>query len=139
MRLSHIMTGGVQTVGPGASLAEAAKKMASQDIGSLPVCSGERKLLGIITDRDITVRAVARGLDPIETKVQDVMTREVLSCRSDSPIEAACELMEARQVRRLVVIDEKDAPIGIVSLGDLALSLRENRSGGVLRRLSEPD
>lgn len=139
MRLSHIMTGGVQTVGPGASLAEAAKKMASQDIGSLPVCSGERKLLGIITDRDITVRAVARGLDPIETKVQDVMTREVLSCRSDIPIEAACELMEARQVRRLVVIDEKDAPIGIVSLGDLALSLRENRSGGVLRRVSEPD
>ena len=139
MRLSNIMTGGVQTVAPGASLAEAARKMASQDIGSLPVCSGERKVVGIITDRDITVRAVARGLDPAQTRVQDVMTREVLSCRADSAIEDACELMQARQVRRLVVTDEQDAPIGIVSLGHLALSLRERRSGEVLRKVSEPD
>jgi CBS domain-containing protein len=139
MRLSNIMTGAIQTVAPGASLAEAAKKMASQDIGSLPVCSGERKVVGIITDRDITVRAVARGLDPNATCVQDVMTREVLSCRADSAVEAACELMESRQVRRIVVTDEQDAPIGIVSLGDLALSLRESHSGGVLRKVSEPD
>jgi CBS domain-containing protein len=139
MRLSNIMTGAIQTVAPGASLAEAARKMASQDIGSLPVCSGERKVVGIITDRDITVRAVARGLDPNQTPVQDVMTREVLACRADSGIEAACELMESRQVRRIVVIDEQDAPIGIVSLGDLALSLRESQSGEVLKKVSEPD
>lgn len=139
MRLSNIMTGGVQWIAPGASLAEAAKKMASQDIGSLPVCSGERKVVGIITDRDITVRAVARGLDPHQTRVQDVMTREVLSCRADSEVDAACELMERRQVRRLVVTDEQDAPIGIVSLGDLALTLRETQSGEVLRKVSEPD
>ncbi len=139
MRLSNIMTGAIQTVAPGASLAEAARKMASQDIGSLPVCSGERKVVGIITDRDITVRAVARGLDPNQTRVQDVMTREVLSCRADSAVETACELMESRQVRRIVVIDDQDAPIGIVSLGDLALSLRENQSGEVLKKVSEPD
>ena len=139
MRLSHIMTGAIQTVAPGASLAEAARKMASQDIGSLPVCSGERKVVGIITDRDITVRAVARGLDPNQTPVQDVMTREVLACRADSAIEAACELMERRQVRRIVVTDEQDAPIGIVSLGDLALSLRESQSGEVLKKVSEPE
>jgi CBS domain-containing protein len=139
MRLSNIMTGAIQTVAPGASLAEAARKMASQDIGSLPVCSGERKVVGIITDRDITVRAVARGLDPNQTPVQDVMTREVLACRADSGVEAACELMESRQVRRIVVIDEQDAPIGIVSLGDLALSLRESQSGEVLKKVSEPD
>ncbi len=139
MRLSNVMTGGIQTVAPGASLAEAAKKMASQDIGSLPVCSGERQVVGIITDRDITVRAVARGLDPNQTRVQDVMTREVLSCRADSAVEAACELMEQRQVRRIVVTDEADTPIGIVSLGDLALSLRESHAGGVLRKVSEPE
>jgi CBS domain-containing protein len=139
MRLSKVMTGGIQTVTPGASLAEAAKKMASQDIGSLPVCSSERKVVGIITDRDITVRAVARGLDPNQTRVQDVMTREVLSCRADSAVEDACDLMESRQVRRIVVTDDQDAPIGIVSLGDLALSLRENQSGGVLKKVSEPD
>jgi CBS domain-containing protein len=139
MRLSNIMTGAIQTIAPGASLAEAAKKMASGDIGSLPVCGERKKVVGIITDRDITVRAVARGLDPNQTKVQDVMTREVLSCPADSAIEDACELMEQRQVRRLVVTDGQDAPIGIVSLGDIALCLRENQSGGVLRKVSEPD
>jgi CBS domain-containing protein len=144
MRLSHIMTGAIQTVAPGASLAEAAKKMASADIGSLPVCadgstkSGKR-VVGIITDRDITVRAVARGLDPNQTCVREVMTREVLSCPADSEVEAACDLMEEKQVRRLVVTDGEDAPIGIVSLGDIALCLRENRSGEVLKRVSEPD
>jgi CBS domain-containing protein len=126
-------------VAPGATLAEAAKKMASQDIGSLPVCSDKRKLVGIITDRDITVRAVARGLDPNQTRVQDVMTREVLSCRADSAVEDACELMESRQVRRLVVTDGEGAPIGILSLGDIALSLREHQAGEVLRKVSEPD
>src|SRR4051794_15521450 len=139
MRLSSIMTGGIETIAPGASLAEAAKKMASQDIGSLPVCSDKRKVLGIITDRDITVRAVARGLDPNETKVQDVMTKDVLACTADSEIEAACELMEKRQVRRLLVTDDEDTPVGIVSLGDIALCLRENQSGEVLKRVSEPD
>ena len=139
MRLSHIMTGAIQTVAPGASLAEAAKKMASGDIGSLPVCSGARKVVGIITDRDIAVRAVARGLDPNETRVQDVMTREVLSCPADSDVEAACVLMEEKQVRRLVVTDADETPIGIVSLGDIALCLRESQSGGLLKKMSEPD
>ncbi len=139
MLLSHIMTGSIQTVAPGATLAEAAKKMASGDIGSLPVCSDKRKVVGIITDRDITVRAVARGLDPNATKVQDVMTREVLSCPADSEVEAACDLMEQKQVRRLVVTDAQDAPIGIVSLGDIALCLRESQSGEVLKKVSEPD
>src|ERR1700704_2369743 len=139
MRLGNLMTGAIQTGAPGASLAEAAKKMASQDIGSLPVGSDKRKLLGIITDRDIHVRAVARGLDPTQTKVQDVMTKDVLSCRADSAVEEACRLMERQQVRRVVVTDGEDAPIGILSLGDLALSLRGGQAGEVLRRVSEPD
>jgi len=137
MRLSNIMTGSIQTVGPGASLAEAAKKMASQDIGSLPVCADGRKVVGIITDRDITVRAVARGLDPNRTCVQEVMTKEVLSCPADRPVEEACALMEARQVRRLLVTDDDERPIGIVSLGDIALCLRSQESGQVLRKVSE--
>ncbi len=139
MQLSHIMTGSIQTVAPGASLAEAAKKMASADVGSLPVCSDKRRVVGIITDRDITVRAVARGLDPGSTQVQDVMTREVLSCPAESDVGAACELMEERQVRRLVVTDRDDAPIGIVSLGDLALTLKVNKAGGVLKKVSAPE
>src|SRR5574340_1029744 len=140
MKLSHIMTGGIETVRPQATLAEAAKKMASRDIGSLPVCAaGAREVLGIITDRDITVRAVARGMDPNQTRVEEVMTREVLSCPSDAEVEAACELMQKRQVRRLLVTGDDDSPVGIVSLGDVALCLRENQSGEVLKKVSEPD
>jgi CBS domain-containing protein len=139
MKLAAIMTGGIETITPHASLAEAAKKMASQDIGSLPVCDEPRRVVGIITDRDITVRAVARGMDPNQTRVEDVMTRDVLSCSSESEVEDACELMEKRQVRRLLVTGQDEAPVGIVSLGDIALCLRESQSGEVLKKVSEPD
>jgi CBS domain-containing protein len=139
MKLSSIMTGGIETIAPQATLAEAAKKMASQDIGSLPVCAERRRVVGIITDRDITVRAVARGMDPNQTRVEDVMTRDVLSCKSDADVEEACALMEERQVRRLLVTGEDDTPVGIVSLGDIALCLREAQSGEVLKKVSEPD
>jgi CBS domain-containing protein len=139
MKLSSIMTGGIQTIPPQATLAEAAKKMASQDIGSLPVCSERREVVGIITDRDITVRAVARGMDPTRTRVEEVMTRDVLSCSSDSEVEDACRLMEKRQVRRLLVTGDDDTPVGIVSLGDIALCLRESQAVEVLKKVSEPD
>jgi CBS domain-containing protein len=139
MKLASIMTGGIETIAPHATLAEAAKKMASQDIGSLPVCAERRRVVGIITDRDITVRAVARGMDPNSTRVEEVMTRDVLSCSSDADVEHACELMEKRQVRRLLVTAQDDTPVGIVSLGDIALCLRESQSGEVLRKVSEPD
>ena len=133
MKLAAIMTGGIETITPHASLAEAAKKMASQDIGSLPVCDEPRRVVGIITDRDITVRAVARGMDPNQTRVEDVMTRDVLCCSSESEVEDACELMERRQVRRLLVTGQDEVPVGIVSLGDIALCLRESQSGEVLK------
>jgi CBS domain-containing protein len=139
MKLAAIMTGGIETITPHASLAEAAKKMASQDIGSLPVCDEPRRVVGIITDRDITVRAVARGMDPTQTRVEDVMTRDVLCCSSESEVEDACELMERRQVRRLLVTGQDEVPVGIVSLGDIALCLRESQSGEVLKKVSEPD
>jgi CBS domain-containing protein len=139
MKLASIMTGGIETIAPQATLAEAAKKMASQDIGSLPVCAERRRVVGIITDRDITVRAVARGMDPNSTRVEEVMTRDVLSCSSEAEVEQACELMEKRQVRRLLVTGQDDTPVGIVSLGDIALCLRESQSGEVLKKVSEPD
>jgi CBS domain-containing protein len=139
MKLSTIMTGGIETIPPQASLAEAAKKMASQDIGSLPVCAEPRRVVGIITDRDITVRAVARGMDPNQTRVEEVMTRDVLCCSSEAEVEDACQLMEKRQVRRLLVTGQDDTPVGIVSLGDIALCLRESQSGEVLKKVSEPD
>lgn len=138
MKLSSIMTGGIETIPPQATLAEAAKKMASQDIGSLPVCADRRLVVGIITDRDITVRAVARGMDPNQTRVEEVMTRDVLSCSAEAEVEDACQLMQERQVRRLLVTDGNNMPVGIVSLGDIALCLRENQSAQVLKKISEP-
>jgi CBS domain-containing protein len=78
-------------------------------------------------------------MDPTQTRVEEVMTREVLSCPSDADVEEACVLMEKRQIRRLLVTGEDDSPVGIVSLGDIALCLRENQSGEVLKKVSEPD
>jgi CBS domain-containing protein len=137
MHLKQIMTSPIETIAPDTSLAEAARKMLAMAIGLLPV-SEDQKIVGIVTDRDITIRAVAKGLDPERTKVQEVMTREVFSCPAGSDVIDACKLMEEKQVRRLLVMDASDAPIGIVSLGDIALHLRREQSGEVLRKVSQP-
>jgi CBS domain-containing protein len=137
MQLKELMTRGVETIPPEASLSEAAKKMQTHDVGALPV-GREQELIGIITDRDIAIRAVASGLDPNSTKVEQVMTRGVHTCAAGSDIAEAMRLMEEKQIRRIVVSDTNDRPIGIVSLGDLALHLREQSSGEVLKEVSKP-
>ncbi|HVK53989.1 MAG TPA: CBS domain-containing protein [Burkholderiales bacterium] len=138
MQLKEIMTKPVETVAPTASLVDAARKMLVQDIGALPVYD-EQRVVGIITDRDIAIRAIANGLDPADTKVQEIMTNEVFSCDADSDVEDACQLMEEKQIRRLIVTDDQQGPIGIVSLGDMALQLREEQSGEVLKEVSQPE
>ena len=137
MNLKEIMTTPVETVTPDTSLAAVANKMLALRIGLLPV-SRDQKIVGIVTDRDITIRAVAKGLDPERTEVQVVMTREVFSCPHDSDVMDACNLMEEKQVRRLLVIDAANAPVGIVSLADIALHLRREQSGQVLKKVSQP-
>src|SRR6478672_7066159 len=138
MVIQDIMTRHVTEVPPGASLREAAEKMRSLDVGILPVCDG-RQLVGILTDRDIAMRAVAEGRDPQRTKVSDAMTPEVLFCYADEDVVEAAKLMEQRQVRRLLVLDRNHHAVGIVSLGDLAVrSHDDRRSGEVLERVSEP-
>jgi len=137
MQLKEIMTSAVHTVVPGCSLVDAAKQMESCDIGWLPVSTG-KKVVGIITDRDIAIRAIAKGLDSSRTKVEDVMTREVFSCRSDSSVSDVCNLMENKQVRRLVIKDGNDDLCGIVSLADVALQTDDAQSGEVLKKVSQP-
>jgi CBS domain-containing protein len=136
MHLKEIMTSPVETIAPDASLADAARKMLALEIGLLPVSMGQ-KIVGIVSDRDITIRAVAKGLDPDRTEVQQIMTQDVFSCQGGSDVMDACGLMEEKQVRRLLVMDA-DAPIGIVSLGDIALHLRREQSGDVLKKVSQP-
>ena len=122
MEIKDIMLRSLETVEPDESLSEAARKMAAQNIGFLPVWQ-DGALIGVLTDRDIVVRAVARGFDPEQTIVEEVMTSMVVSLPESSDIEDASDLMETKHVRRLVVTDENDMPVGIVSMDKVALHL----------------
>jgi CBS domain-containing protein len=138
MQLKEIMTRKVKTVRPDSTLTEAANIMLAEDVGSLPV-SDDAKIVGIVTDRDITIRGTAKGLDPKQTKVSEVMTRDIHTCPAGYDVKEASKLMEDKQIRRLVIMDTDDRPIGIVSLGDLALHVRDEQlSGETLREISRP-
>jgi CBS domain-containing protein len=134
--IADIMSTGVRTIQPQESLRRAAQCMRELDVGALPVSDGER-LLGMLTDRDITVRAIADGLNPDQACVSDIMSPEVQTCTADQDAEDAKRLMGARQLRRLPVVDKAGRLVGIVSLGDLAV----RESGHIdkaLREISEP-
>jgi CBS domain-containing protein len=139
MQLREIMTHDVHAIGPEASLRSAAQEMQTCDVGALPVCESD-KLVGIITDRDIAVRAVATGKDPSSCPVEAAMTQELVYCFSDEDVERAAKLMEEKQIRRLPVMDRSTMRlVGIVSLGDLATRRRDERlSGEVLQQVSQP-
>jgi CBS domain-containing protein len=138
MKLKEIMSRDVEVVHPNSMLQEAAGKMKSLDVGSLPVCDN-RKLVGILTDRDITVRAVAAGRDPRQTMVSDAMTPELVFCFEDQDVKEAAKTMERYQIRRLPILDRSQQLVGIVSLGDLAVETdNERMSGKVLEEVSEP-
>ena len=112
--------------------------MKQHDIGMLPVCDGQR-LVGSITDRDLTVRAMADARDPLSTKVRDVMTPSVFWCFDDQGIEEAAQLMEQKQIRRLPIVNRDKQLVGIISLGDFALrSQNEQLAEEVLESVSTP-
>jgi CBS domain-containing protein len=118
-KISDIMTRSVAVVQRDETLQAAASRMKEMDIGSLPVVDG-KALVGMVTDRDITVRGVAAGMIPQESLVSDVMTEEVRWCRADDTVEQVLEQMGDEQVRRLAVLDAGNEIVGIVALGDLA-------------------
>ena len=120
MQLKDIMTRSVETIAADASLADAARRMEEKGVGFLPVVEDGR-VVGVITDRDITIRAVARGLDPEQTTVEETMTNRVVSLPEISNVEHATELMEQRRVRRLIITSETEALSGVVSLDKLSL------------------
>jgi CBS domain-containing protein len=138
MQLKELMTPHVEVIHPDASLQEAAQKMKGLDVGPLPVCTGDR-LEGMLTDRDIAVRAVAEGRDPRTTKVHEVMTSEVVYAFEDQDVAEATRLMEQHQIRRVVVLNRTKQLVGIVSIGDLAVHTGDERQAGkTLERISEP-
>ena len=138
MQLKDVMTPGVEVIAPEASIYEAAEKMSHLDIGPLPVCDGDR-LIGMLTDRDITVRAVAAGCDPRTTQVRDVMTPDVVYGFDDEEVHTAVRLMAQYQIRRLPVLNRSKQLVGMVALGDLAVHPGTQAvTAEVLEQVSEP-
>jgi len=138
MQVKEVMTRGAECVSPSSTLQEVAGRMKSLDVGSLPICDNDR-LVGMITDRDITVRAAAEGADLKTTTVRDAMTPEVVYCFEDQEVEEAARLMKENQIRRLVVLNPDKRLVGIVSLGDLAVDTgNEQLAGKTLEKVSQP-
>lgn len=136
MKVSEVMTRQVRVIAPDRSIREAARLMDELNVGVLPVCDGQR-LLGIITDRDITVRATAVGKDPDNVPVREIMTEDVRWCFEDEAVEDVAQIMGDVQIRRIPVVDRNKRLVGIVALGDLATD-RAQGAGEALRRISEP-
>lgn len=137
MHVSQVMSTTIHSIGPDSTLAEAARLMADHDIGILPVVTSKEPL-GMLTDRDIVVRAVAEGRDPSQTQVRDVMTLGVATVADYQNAEDAARLMSEQQVRRVLVVDRDNCCVGIVSLGDLAVRMEnEEVSADALEKISE--
>ena len=135
MKVSDVMTREVQTVGPDQPVQEAANFMLSADAGSIPVTESGR-LIGMITDRDIAVRGIAKGCGP-DTPVRELMTDNLVTARIDDDIEEVATRMSEAQVRRLPVIDEDERLCGIVSLGDLSRHERQQAAATALEGVSQ--
>jgi len=119
MQLREIMTKEVEVIRPETCLSQVAQKMRSLDVGALPVCEGQR-LVGMVTDHDITIRAAAYGHDPNTTPVRQYMSSDLICCFEDQDIKEAEELMRQRHVRRLPVLTREKEIVGTVVLNDLA-------------------
>jgi CBS domain-containing protein len=136
MKVSEAMTRDVVLVHPEQSICEAAAIMEDCDIGSLPIGDGDR-LVGMITDRDIAVRAVAKGLSP-DTPVRQVMSKEVLYCFDDDEMHNVAKNMGDIQVRRLPVVNRDKKLVGILSIGDLARRTDSGTAGKAMAGIAEP-
>jgi CBS domain-containing protein len=136
LKISEVMTRGVEVIRPAETLQRAAQRMDELNVGALPVCDGET-LVGMITDRDITVRATAAGMDPNRTRVDEVMTEQTRWCTEGQSVDEVMKQMADVQIRRLPVFDDARQLVGIVSLGDLAV--RQNgHTDNALRGISSP-
>lgn len=136
MKVNEVMTYGVDYVRPEDTLKDVARKMRDKNEGVIPVFQGEDNPVGLVTDRDITVRAIAEGKDPGATKVSEVMTPEVIFCTEDMDLEQAAHIMEYKKIRRLLVKDEQKHVTGMLSIGDIATSSPKELAGEVLKEVT---
>lgn len=137
MQVSDAMSKDLELVSPDATVREAAEKMKTAGVGSLPVVDNGQ-LVGIVTDRDITIRATAEGISPEEGRVSEVMSASPDHIFEEDDISVAANLMKTRQVRRLPVLNQDKKLVGILSLGDVAVEGDDKLSGDALEGISQP-
>jgi CBS domain-containing protein len=135
MKVKDMMHKGVEYVAPNARLHMIAKKMRDADIGAIPVCEDGRAV-GMVTDRDIAIRALANGKDISKIEARDVMSRNVISCRDSEEAEDALRVMESKKIRRLPVVNDAEKLIGMISLGDISHALSREVTGKVTKAVS---
>lgn len=143
VRISDMMTPNPACCTPDTTIRDVANLMREFDCGSIPVVQGSthRRLVGMVTDRDLAVRGVARGLGP-ETRVDEMMTPEPVSCLADDEVETVREVMIQQKVRRVPVVDQNGIVVGIVAQADLALqegAASDRELGRIVEAISEPD
>ena len=136
-QVADVMTRGVRTLSPQDSMMLAAKAMEELDVGAVPVCDGEQ-LLGMVTDRDITVRGVAHGKPADSTPLSEVMSQGVRWCFEDDSVDKVIDEMRDAKIRRVPVVDRDKHLVGILSLGDLAAKADIVDAGETLANISEP-
>jgi len=129
MKINEIMTRNVECVSPSLKISLAAEKMLAEDIGFLPICE-HNKVVGTVTDRDITIRSVAQGRDPRLAPVSEIMTSTVFHCYEDDDVETVAKTMEDDAVRRMLIFDRDENLVGVVSLGDIAIAKGESGVAG---------
>ena len=137
MKVKEVMHPGVAWVQPDSPLAEIARMMRDEDVGSIPVGENDR-LVGMVTDRDIVVRGLAGGGDCSKLKARDVMTKPIVYCRADEDVEDSIRIMEKNRIRRLPVIDENKRMVGMLALGDIAAKTGRDLTGEVMKSVAQP-
>jgi CBS domain-containing protein len=139
VQIKDVMTRNVEIARRDTLLSDAAEMMRGHDIGILPICDGDT-LVGLVTDRDIIVRATANKLHPELVRCQDVMTADVVFCFEDQDIEEAGSMMQDHKVRRLPVVNRQRRLVGIISIGDIAVATGDTKLVGVtVQEVSAPD
>jgi CBS domain-containing protein len=135
MKVKEIMHKGVQWVSPDTPVTDIAKKMKQYDIGAIPVGENDR-LVGMVTDRDLALRAIAAGKELSKLTAKDVMSKGVTWCRDSEDLDQAARTMETKQVRRMPVINENKRMVGMLSLGDLSHAAKQNTTAEVIKAVS---
>lgn len=140
MSIKDLMTGQPQCASKNTSLQDIAKMMKSCDCGMIPIVerNGASKVLGTVTDRDITIRAVAQGQNPSNLNASDVMSSNPVCINQNADDDEAEQLMGQHQIRRLIVVDDHNNVVGVLAQADLARNEPESETGRVVQQISEP-